>query len=568
MAPSVFTSYVSNTNIGYFNLGWPSTGATAPISPPSGVGAFDRRACQIEMKKRRVYAGAYTKILTYTEWNELVTAGITAPATAPVLATTPGGALTGSQIGYVSFRHKVGSTIVQESNLSSGSSTIAFTGTQQRAWSSIPTAADARVTHVVLWVSIDGALPREIEELALGTTSRTENTAAGALGDTPPINSAGELTNSRGVPPYTRFCLIYNSRAWYFGDPEFPWRLWYSELDEIESVGALNYLDLKGRETIIAGAELGDSLGMFGQARIYLLQGFDAEDFTLTKVDATVGCINHFAIVNINGITCWPAELGWYAWYGAPRYMMKGLMRSEWRRLYKANPAAFEGNTTGGGQVVDDRANSVFKFLTQYAAAPRSRYWICTYYDVDPTTSGGGTWEWTFDYRNRLDTAVGVLAADGTARGELYTGSCDGYVRQENVLTDADDDGDTYAKTMILETGALAPAHQKGTYVEGYEYTWVDVMLMAENNDWTLEGKAGDDSAYLIGTAPFSRAMKASAKTVAGRPLIPRTSHRERVSNLAGKTVSYTFTISSPLDVEYRGLAIEYEPGNQTRGRT
>ena len=37
-----------------------------------------------------------------------------------------------------------------------------------------------------------------------------------------------------------------------------------SEIDEIESVGASSYLDLKGRETISADGELGDSLGVSG----------------------------------------------------------------------------------------------------------------------------------------------------------------------------------------------------------------------------------------------------------------------------------------------------------------
>jgi hypothetical protein len=462
----------------------------------------------------------------------------------------------------------VGTHTVHEGNLSAGSATIAFTGTQQRAWTNIPTAADPRVTHVVLWVSIDGALPREVIELALGTTSYTENTADAALGDTPPVNSSGELTNSRGVPPYTRFCLIYNSRAWYFGDPTYPYRLWYSELDEMESVGALNYMDLKGRETIVAGAFLGDSLGMMGQSVIYLLQGFDVEDFVLNKVDATVGCINHFGILNINGVTVWPAELGYFAWYGAPRYTMKGLMRSEWRRQYKAAPHAFEGDTTDGAQIVDDRANSVFKFLVSYDDAPCSRYWICSYYDVDPTMGGGGQWEWTFDYRDRRDSAVGVLATLDTARGEVFTGSCDGFVRQENVLADADDDGDAYAKKMTLETGALAPENQKGTWVEGNEFTWADLFVMAENNDWTLEGRAGDDTAYLLGIAPFVRNKKASAATAAGRQLVPLTSHKEKLSNLAGKTLSFKITVIAPLDVEYRGLALQFEPGNQTRGRT
>lgn len=562
MSANVITSYDEDTNLGYFQLNWPGTDTAIPLNLPSGVGSFNRRACMIEMRKRKVFAGQFTKILTYTEHNQLVTAGVTAPLTAPVLATAAGASLVGNVIVYALFRHKRGTTIVQDSNLSTGSSTVAFSGAHKPAITSIPTAADARVTHVVIFVSVDGALPQEWVELALGTTSYSANVGTADLGDPPPINAAGELTNSRGVPPYCRFVRVFNNRAWYFGDSRYPYRLWYSDPDEMESVGALSFIDTKHRETITAGGMLGNTLGIFGQQAIYLLQGFDIEDFVLDRVDGTVGCINFFGMVDVNGIMYWPAEMGFYGWFGAPRLQMRDKNAYLWQTQYKANPSRFER-----GQAIDDRASAIIKFLTIRETTPRSRYWIGSYKNVDATQGGGGEMEWTFDYRGREDSAMGVLLDPNTARGELYTGSCDGYVRKENVADDADDDGDEYGKLVTLETGALAPGHQKGTYVEAYEYTWVDLFVMSESQGFTLEGRAGDDTAYLLNTPPFTLDVPASAGTSGGRSQVARTSHRIHLHGLSGKTVSFKLLVLSPVGLEYRGLGITWEPGVQTRGR-
>ncbi len=562
MSANVLTTYDEDTNLGYFSLNWPGTESAIGHDLPSGVGSYARRACMIEMKRRKVFAGQFTKILCYTEHNQLVTAGITAPLTAPVLATAVGTSLVGNVIVYVLFRHKRGTTIVQDSNLSTGSATVAFSGLHKPAITSIPTAADARVTHVVIFVSVDGALPREWVELALGTTSYSANVGTSDLGDTPPINAAGELTNSRGVPPYARFVRTFNSRAWYFGDPRYPYRVWYSEIDEMESVGAESFIDLKQRETITAGGMLGDTLGLFGQQAIYLLQGFDVEDFVLTRVDGTVGCINHFGMVDVNGIMYWPAEMGYYGWFGAPRLTMKSKSAYLWQQQYQANPSRFEL-----GHACDDRSQSIIKFLTIRTVTPRSRYWIGSYQNVDPTQGGGGEMEWTFDFRGREDSAMGVLLSAGTVRGELYTGSCDGYIRRENVQDDADDDGDEYGKLVTLETGALAPAHQKGTYVEAFEFTWLDLFVMSENQGYTIEGRAGDDSAYLLDTPPFTLDVPASAATSGGRSRVPKTSERIHLHGLSGKTVSFKLLVLAPTDLEYRGLGIQFEPGVMTRGR-
>lgn len=552
--------------------------AVNEVSLPSGVTTFDRRPAHTEDRfKRRYVAGMYSKIVVFLEDQTLWAAGIHKPA-APGLAAVGGGTINASNnIGYVAYRQKIGSTIVHEGDISDGSATVALNGTQQRQWT-LPTTApdDPRVTHLVAYVSVDGALPKEVFEVTLGTASHTEDTATLALGDPPPVDGQGNLRNARGVPPYTRFVSKYHRRAWYFGDPLFPFRLWYSELDEFESVGPLNYLDMLENETVTGGGAGGDQFASFGQTVSYGIQGWDESDLRIFRTSPSIGCISHFAIVNINELLYLPSEIGPMVY--VPGAGFRPLAHRElltyWRDEYEAHPDAFDDCIAE-----DDRSSAIYKLLVIYPrvtsaadpfgdTSPASRYFIGHYQGFDPSVGDGSALpQWTFDFRAREDSAMGRLRRSGSRRSDFYTGSCDGQIRKENVESDDDDDGDAYEKLLTIDTPHYLPKAQVGDDSEGCEFTAATLYLKSEFSAWTIESRAGDDSAYLITNPNWTETVPASAETLGNRSRVPKTSHAfGRITDTAGKGVMFRVKIPKARSVEYRGLALAWVDGIQVRG--
>ena len=550
--------------VGHLYYGVEGSGVFTEIAIPAGVTGLNRRPSHVEDRQHRRYvAGQWNKLLVLTEFKTLHVAGIAGPAAAPGLTSTTGGALTGNHIGYIAFRHKSGSTIVHESNLSPGSATLTLTGTEQRVWTLPGSAPETRVTHVVLYVSVDGALPKEVTELAITAVTHTENTATGALGDPPPVDSDGNLKQARGVPPYTRFVVKYHRRAWYGGDPAYPARWWYSELDEFESVGILNYVEHLETEAVVGGGPAGDHIVSFGQTVSYAIQGWDEADLRVYKLSPSIGLTSHFGIVNINEILWFPSELGVYMYIpGAGfRPLMHRDLQSYWRDEYAANPAAFEDCTAG-----DDRTQRLFKLLVPYATAPKARYFVGHYQNFDSSVGEGGSLpDWTFDLRDRDDYAVGNLRPIGKRRTDLHVGSGDGYVRLENVAANDDDDGDTYQKLMEFDGPHYLPTLQVGDDNEGSEFNELTMFLVSETSDWTIEGRAGDDFAYLATSPAWTKVVKASGKTVGNKTYVAKSAHHLRPTGLSGKGVIFRVKIPKAKGVEYRGLALGWGNGQQSR---
>jgi hypothetical protein len=419
------------------------------------------------------------------------------------------------------------------------------------------------VTHVVLFASVDGALPKEVVELPISTTSHTENTATGALGDPPPVDSDGNLKQARGIPPYTRFVVKYHHRAWYGGDPAHPARWWYSELNEFESVGSLNYVEHLETEAVVGGGAAGDHLVSFGQTVSYGIQGWDESDIRVYKLSPSIGLTSHFGIVNINEILWFPSELGVYVYISGAgfRPLMHRDLQSNWRDAYAASPAAFEDCAAA-----DDRGQRLFRLLVPYSSAPKARYYVAHYQSFDPSVGEGVSFpDWTFDLRDRDDYAVGNLRPFGKRRTDLHVGSGDGYVRLENVQPNDDDDGDSYQKLMEWDGPHYLPTSQAGDDNEGSEFNELTLFLVSETSDWTIEGRAGDDSAYLATTPAWTKTVRASGKTVGNKTYVAKTSHHLRPTGLSGKGVIFRVKIPKARAVEYRGLALGWGNGQQSR---
>jgi hypothetical protein len=522
-----------------------SPGFTSVAIPTGAIKTTDRPR-HVEYKRRHYIVGSLTKNLTFIESNQsLVITGITAPASVPTIATGAAGSPTGTMIGYISFRHKIGTTVIHESSLSAATNTISCTS-QKVEWTSIPgSSPDARVTHVVLYRSVDGADPREVVELSLGTTTYSDNIATSALGGV-------GLTNN-DPPPQARFIFLYHDRAWYVSVAN-PERTYFSEIGAPEAVGSASYISTRDGETVTGLNKVLDQLVVFGRRCTYDIQGYTVDDFNMRKVHPAVGCISNDAAVNISERLFFPAEDGVWIFDGSGFTYTMDEISSFWRDDYIANVIRYN-NLVGA----NDRKHSVYRLLLKKPTSPRSFYYIGSYDNIDR----GKPVQWTFDIRAREDNTIGEMDA-GNGQLESYTGSCDGKIRKENVDTDADDDGDSYAKAfdLLLRTDNFEEVAAGSTTAKTFKD--VNVYLRSESNSWTLKLWAGEEDATDRSSPSLSITTAASALS----GYIGKNAHNFRPLGVSGLCLAPEITATSPLSMKWRGWDVTWTEGPSSRGRS
>lgn len=538
----VVTQETNGTVHVYFASAGPSPTFTE-ATMPSGVTFVSRRADKVEYLKRHYIVGPLSRNLVFVEQNNtLHKMGMTAPVSAPTLADGGAGSLTGLMVGYVTFRHKIGSTVVHESNGSPASGSLNITN-KQISWSSIVGSdPEGRATHVALYRSVDGALPRFVTELAIGTTIFTDTVATAALG--------AVLPTANGVPPQARFVEKYHDRVWFagvtVGGVDFPERIYFSEIGLPEAVATNNFVSTRDGETVTSIKRVLDQLGIFGRVVTYDLQGYTVTDFVMRKLNPSVGCLSHFANVNISERLIFPAVDGVYVFNGASFEFQMDELRDYWRDDFEAKTSAFNDSAAA-----DDREFHVYKLLIKQATTPKSFYYVGHYLDSD--FSRGNPLQWTFDIRAREDNSVGLMDV-GSGQYGVFTGSCDGKVRRENVAGNADDDGDTYLKKFVLQSKLDFFEDLGGGMWHAKRFSDLDVYMKAENNAWTLKVYAGEEDAADALTPNQTFSPAASKLTVGSQTFLPKQQHYFRLVSVAGKGLAVRVEVSSPLDVSFRGF--------------
>ncbi len=359
---------------------------------------------------------------------------------------------------------------------------------------------------------------------------------------------------------------MYHDRAWYAGNPTFPDRVYFSEIGEPESVGAESFVFTRDGEAVTGIKRVRDYLVIFCKRSTYTLQGFTESDFNVQKASPNIGCISYGSIVNIDDRLWFASEHGVYLFDGSFKLLMKNL-KNYWRDAYLTSSATLANyeDSVGG----DDRYRRIYKLLVVQPEDPFSFYYCGHYADFEPEYEGSKNQpDWTFDIRGRKDSAVGLLAAPGSLRDEFYTGSCDGYVRKENVQSNADDDDDSYGKALIIRTGHFLYNDPGGGRNHGKVLTDLDVYVESESTDWTLNVFGGDEEASQAETPMFTATRVASALTDGdGNTYLPQAVHHFRPTGVAGRGFTHEITAVGPQGVEYRGLGGAWKVGVATRPR-
>jgi hypothetical protein len=556
---------------------WPS-GATGPsqVLLPDGVTPTGRPASIVSDNRRSYIFGAFSSPICLDEAAQATTMGLMAPAVAPTLAGSGSGNVDGDGLGAYAYRYKIGARIVCESNLSPDSAAVTFTN-DMAAWSDLLPSPDPKATHIVSYRAMDGGLYRESAERGIGNTSFTENRAELALGAAPP-NDGEEEDGNRGVPPWGQFAEVFHRRLWIAGDPRFPDRVWFSEVNEFEAVGAISYIETLEHEPITGIKKHRDTLILYCRRCCYYIRGYTRDDFEILKLDPQIGCISHFSIVNINNMLVWASEEGVYAYDGGrPKFIMGDVGKNLWQVELEEDPTPFQ-NCLGAWDPIEE----VYVLLTPRITAatdpdnpvsdtnppvsPRSVYYECDMSDP-------GIYHWMLKKRDRIDSALGVLSD-----GRLVVGSSDGFIRTENEYADADDDGDTYLKLMKIRTGHQLFNDPGGSVQDGKEIVNFWTYMTSETTAWTLRLLGGDEEAWQQMTPDNSRnfwkediAASALSQTVTyggsdyTQVAIPKSVHNHIPEKVSGRGLTVEIEVSSPLDIRFLGFGGYWKPGAAPR---
>ncbi len=543
--PAVFTSRSLDAASGYFyylkKVG--TTDTSVSVTLPTNVATRLPRPWWAYFKRRIFVAGMFSKPLIFAENYRLYTVGITAPTTAPTIAAGAGTGLTGDYIGYYTFAHYIDSTLVHESAPSPGSASVTLAN-QDRSWTGIPaTAPDPRVNAIHLYVSVAGGTAKFVAKLSLGTTATVENVGDDSLLE--------ESSNKRGVPPYSLFMEPYHRRMFYV-DPAHPERLYFSELDEPESVYSLSWFSTQGAEHITGIKVVRGQLIVFTRNATYLVDGYDTEDLSMLKISPTIGCIAPYSILNINEVLYFLSEKGLFTYDGATfRFIMDPLF-SFFQTDYLANIGLY-ADSIG----CEDRQHDSYHLLIPKATGFR--------YVADYGTSAveaNQMPKYSFFKRTRKDYVI------GTVRGIMVTGSDDGYLRFENVVSDVTDDDDSYQKLFFFRGRHDYEGDVGWEEAIGKRWIDIDVFMRCEESGWVLRGYAGAETAY--GTAGAYPGYTAFVNLSLNQGFVGKSHHHFRPVALSGQGV--TLTISAALaasdDLELYGYGLSHIGGANSRPRT
>lgn len=543
---------------------------------PTGVNITATRPSAVTYRNRKYFAGLATDNLLVDEFFRVSRVGIKAPTEVPTLAAAAGPGATGSAIVCFDFWDEKTN---EASPLSAPSAAVTLAN-QKRTTGNLPTSSqDARVSHVRVWVSMDGAAFRLSTKRRIGVTSITEGVATLALG------VAADTTFTR--LPRGTINAIYHERQFVAGVFSNPDTLYCSALLKPERWESLTFRTRNG-EPIIALIPARDTLLVGTPTTWYGLRGYTEEDMVLTLIAADIGAIGHAQNALVGEDAIIPSHKGIYLYNGAFHNIIKD-QHDQWEFLfeeyqtlfekafgiYDSNESVYQLVITGldqGPAPLQD-----FQIPDPASVRPSTVMWVADLSSVIPEEGGGyGQPDWSFDVMDRTVESAGYLALPGGKRGNVYFGFCDGIVRVKDPADD-DDDGDEYNKRIWIRTKHYDMGDPGGDESEGKEFNRWWSYVRSEGTDWVLYLKAGDEEAWrnlAPDNALFwwmdSVALSAATQIISGDTytLTPVSRHPHMPRRVTGHGVTAEYTANAPLNFFWNGFGGAWGPGRASRGST
>jgi len=536
---------------------------------PDGVNAVDARISAATYRSRKYLVGGHTNNIMVDEDFRTHIQGVRAPAVVPTLAAGGGPGTTGSAVVAIAFWDEV----TNEWSPLSGSSNTVVLANQKRTTANIPTSAlDARVSHVGVWVSMNGGLFRLSTKRQLGVSTITEGVATLALGEAFPATFTAMPRGTVNAIYHERQCLAGNALA--------PDILYVSSILYPERYEGLSFRTRDG-DPIVGMIETRGILLVLTPKSAYSLRGYTNDDMRLDLIDAEIGTLTHAGLEVIRGNAWVPNDQGIWLFNGAFHDVIRDR-KKEWADAYKAHPTLFEN-----GFSLHDKAGYTYRFylggISDSGEIPsglppgngltKTLAWVADYRPTAPEISGTFRQpSWSYHRMARETGSASMLALPGARRSDPYFGHCDGYVRYEDA-DDADDDGDSYNKRMWIRTKAYDMGDPGNSKVRGKRFPDLWSYFEAESKASTVYFKGGDEEAwrallpdnslywYKDDVAAGFKEYSKSGSGVTSFDAVPRTVVVHRPVKVTGRCLTVEFTVSSPRNVKWRGFGGFWLPG-------
>lgn len=483
------------------------------------------------------------------------------------------------------FFIRIGDRVALSSNLAVYTRVLAVTDTQLTVATAIGNGTtqqvlvrrNPRATHIELWRSVDGSLPRFVDRFEIGTTTITEATAVGDLGEA--------FTEDFEQFPRCKFNVIWNDRQVMAGDEENPSRVYVSLVGLPERKSLTIDLVTRNGEPVVGLGVVRSTLIIFGPTSSYVVNGYTEDDISMDLAQPQIGLVSHFSLQNIHGNLWIPTNLGPFVCDGSSWIPMNEDIKFSWVNDYQNRPEVYENSFA-----IHDPIRHVYKIylglhpLTNLEGYDIKYTWLVL--DITPCIpqEGGSLGQPNFSFDTapiNYDSAF-LLAPAGARRSDLFMGACNGSVYRANVgrgveVSDGLDSNDNpIMRSCLIVTPADTYGDIGGNFAEGKNFKRLDLFLQNEDAQCGLELYPGDEYAYpvygdleIVGPA-YSELIPPGEEIIVKDnvdvTMAPRTVFNVPTLNgITGRALTIAIRQAPAGDLRYRGYQATWVKGSAPR---
>jgi hypothetical protein len=506
--------------------------------------------------------------------------GMVAPQFVPTLSATAGPGPSGDAVVYVAWYDELTD---EWSPLSAPSASVPIANQSRTTSGIVATPNEERATHLGIFVSMNGALPRLAVKRSVGCTSVVENVATLALGEAAPDDY---IPMPRGT-----MNAIYHERQLIAGDSLNPDVVYASASGYPERYEGLAFATRKG-ERVRALLAVRDVTLVLTDNTPYILRGYTDDDMVMEPVEAEIGCFGQDATAVVWGNAIWADPKGVWLYNGSFTCISRDI-KTLWVEQANNLGAYFSKMVTA----YDPNKNTV-SFLVDYSGLTiptwipnpdgktiRTVGFTMDTSDIVPQLAGDvGQPDWMVDVYSYAFSAVGLLANPGEQLRTTFFGVGDGstypgYIGYFNIFSTQDFTTyeDDFGNALWIRTKAYDMGDPGGDESEGKHLTRLWTYIESEQADWKVYMMGGDEHAWKMlrpnnSDTYYYEAIAASyladtpAPGESGYVYTAQSVHPHIPSRVSGRSFTFEYNVPSPVvGVVWRGLGGIWGPGRATR---
>lgn len=495
--PWLFQTTEPQLDFGVISKAWwrrpnfiPDSEPFIEITVPSDAAGVDEIATDFEHEGTRYVTGGWSQNMVFTRDLDLWSQGIEAPVEIPSVSTS-GTGITAVVICYWAYADD---KTQERSPLSAG--TQLNLANQGVAWTNFPVSKNPRVTHLELWRSVDGSLPRLVLRRQIGLSGTlVENADAGDLGEA--------FTEDFQRFPRCRVNAFYHDRQFMAGYEKDRTVLYCSLINFPERMSSID-IRTKNGEPIIGLKVVNDYLLVLCAFSAYTVTGFTEDDIAITVAKTDIGVIGPNAMCMVHGNLELYSHLGPYRTDGASWFYIGRDIQPRFVQEYRITTQVVDAHLLPSGSNLRNyegawAVNNANGYCTQLYVNKHSdtrsffTFWVGHYEGSGPAADGSYTPPlWSYDTAENDYTCGAVMTIPGSHQQELLFATTfqgqGAYLLRQNVGSIADNRGSSQAPTdhdsigLLLRTGAEFHEDIGGDIAHGKRFTDLDVYAVSSNN--------------------------------------------------------------------------------------